>query len=1441
VSWNFDSNGGHFDTYADGTAHIWGHVINAADPAQGFEVSFWLKNARNWADWSALGRSYKDDLNLAATSHLDWTYFEMVNGFSTLTGTGTLAGSHLSIGHYPFNLYYGFQAGLAANAKNGNNGMSGWFHFDGTVNGQSINGHGDINVDQNCTSLPQTCASTQYLKIYKATDSCGNTSFASQSIYVTDSTPPSITLEEEITADCTQLEGNFLEASDNCSGVTSITYEDEVIIEGCNGRILRHYTVTDGCGNEATADQIINLFSGLAPEFIDFPVDFSLECGLVQGFAYPVVAFEPGCANTTLNAENTIVNGDCSGSYTIVRTYTLTDDCGNEVSRNLTITVFDNTPPVLFNVPEDATINCGDAVPDAVVFALDNCSQPIVGVRAETEQLDCGYRFIRTWFTQDDCGNPVEASQVLTVLDEVDPFWTSTPDDVVVSCGENPEIAGATADDECSIVTVTFQDIANTSGACSGSFVRVYTATDGCGNTIQYSQNVTVVDNVDPVFESFPADATVSCDQVPDPADAGITFSDNCGGATLSVEDILSQQICANSRIVERVFTLTDDCGNTSSQTQLLYILDETPPVMFGIPADTTISCGTDVPEAVVVAIDNCDDEPIVSLNAVTQFIDGGYLFIRTWTATDACNNTYFETQTITVVDNEDPFWTSFPNDFTVECGDTYEIGAPTAEDLCGEVQITHEDIPLNDCAGSFYRVWTATDEAGHSISAEQYITIEDTTDPEFTFVPENIQSTCGANTQLQEPVATDACSSVTISFEDSEGNGCQGSFTRTYTATDACGNTAQVQVSVTITDNVGPQITSAPADLTVACVADVPASDESLVVFEDACSSVQVTYAEDVLPGTCDNKFTVVRNWLAIDACGNRSGYQWTITVNDSIAPELFGAPASDTLECGFDEIPELPVVTAEDNCIGFVPVQFTETTTTLQCGYRLNRTWTATDACGNTTTHTQRLWIRDTTDPVFDFFPADITLSCGDAIPDPVIPTAHDACAGEVFVFMAENFIPGECSGESYIQRVFRTFDNCGNGAIYAQLISIVDTTGPVFGPFDETLNMSCGSTDGIFVQATDACNTASITYSDQIISVGCANSILRTYTATDDCGNRTQASQTIVITDTTAPEFVTFPADFASECNQVPQVTSSLFTYFDECSNVTWDFTENSVPGACDNEYTLIREITLTDGCNNTSSRTWTIEVSDNTPPMLFGVPSNLTLECGSVVPDAIVFAQDNCSGITPVGVNATTTPTDCGSILTRTWFSVDACGNEHAESQVITFIDSQGPTLSNLPENVTIACGSELPAYANVVATDACQGNVEVVVNESFVGISNCPTLLRQYCATDCGGNQTCHTQTISFSTNGSAQTLFALTNNGQGGMSQVRFAPAKNGNVYFEVRNTNGQLVDQFNRTDCYAGELYVVEMDTEKYASGIYTITMISSSETLVQRLVVAR
>ena len=62
-----------------------------------------------------------------------------------------------------------------------------------------------------------------------------------------------------------------------------------------------------------------------------------------------------------------------------------------------------------------------------------------------------------------------------------------------------------------------------------------------------------------------------------------------------------------------------------------------------------------------------------------------------------------------------------------------------TASDNCGEVTIeVSSETTAGDAAGNYtiVRTFTATDDAGNSASATQTITVQDTTAPEFTFVP---------------------------------------------------------------------------------------------------------------------------------------------------------------------------------------------------------------------------------------------------------------------------------------------------------------------------------------------------------------------------------------------------------------------------------------------------------------------------------------------------------------------------------------------------------------------------------------------------------------------------------------------------------------------------------------------------------------------------------
>jgi len=105
----------------------------------------------------------------------------------------------------------------------------------------------------------------------------------------------------------------------------------------------------------------------------------------------------------------------------------------------------------------------------------------------------------------------------------------------------------------------------------------------------------------------------------------------------------------------------------------------------------------------------------------------------------------------------------------------------------------------------------------------------------------------CGENAEVTEPSASD-CSSVEYSYSDGEfvSNGCTGYFVRSWTATDACGNSSSTfNQTISFEDTTAPVLDGCPAEVvTLACDAEVPAPAD-VTVTDNCDSDVTVTFTE--------------------------------------------------------------------------------------------------------------------------------------------------------------------------------------------------------------------------------------------------------------------------------------------------------------------------------------------------------------------------------------------------------------------------------------------------------------------------------------------------------------------------------------------------------------------------------------------------------------------
>ena len=1207
---------------------------------------------------------------------------------------------------------------------------------------------------------------------FTATDECDQMVSTSATFFVSDSEAPTVTDASDLDIDCSAATDADIQAwLDNAGGsvamddCTDVTWTNDYngLTETCPGMgsVTVIFTATDECGNEASTSATINVMDNEAPDVSNVPTEFSLECSdgnvddlqdYLDGLNNTIVT--DNCSEVTFTHDfdgNIDEDPDCPGTGSALVNFTATDECGNESTGSITVSIVDTTPPVFGSIPvmKEDDITATDACSDVNITFIDDV--------IDGEDCTC----TRTWTATDACGNSSTVSGTVTGEDGIAPVITWDPNDLNVACGSDVDPSVVTATDNSGGVDLTWVLISGTDD-CSimngGQVVYEYTAVDACGNMAMQTITFNVAADFNPpVFDDFPLRFTFYCsDGVvwPDPV-----VNDDCSDVTVTCETFLHVPNVDQCNEVngetfgydlDKLWTAVDACGNTSTLFVSAWVVpdDYIGPKFNFVPEDMEMGCGEEATFGEAICTSKCGDVVLTFEDVVHQgdCTEGGE-FTRIWTGVDACGNKATAQQVITVpADTEAPLFTYIPEDKVSACFDEVTFGTPVCEDNCATINhldISYEDVSLEEACG-IKRVWTVSDMCGNVSIAEQTITLNDQDAPAFEAIQTNKQISCGQAQQFDEPTVIDGCGDFTLTHHDEIVNeNCTGQegMQRTWYAEDVCGNKSQFTQLLEIVDLEGPQFSSISSTKWQACGTEIQFDQPEVM---DICGEVvSLEFVDnDEVEADCDNCIGMIsRTWTATDNCGNLTNFVQEVYLEDNIQPAFSDIPSEIVVDCGGVAVYSEPEII--DNC-GLANNWHIDETLEGNCqeGKVMIRTWYAEDHAGNLSSVSQKITTIDQQAPQIETVLVDKNVNCGEAVDFDMIE-ATDACS-EVEVTFVDSAIDQTCANSMTTERVWTVSDLCGNESTITQTISISDTEAPELSELVPVLYLSCNdSFEFDTPTATDNCSELEITFVENELTGFCEGlrSAERIWTATDVCGNAETVTQKIVIEDVTPPIFDNIPEDAVISCGESVVFGEPMVS--DECSTVTISFEDYTEQGDCFANDVYIRSWTILDQCGNLAFASQKIErVMDQDAPMLTNTLENATVNCNDSFEFDTPDFEDNCSDV-DVSFVETTNTEDCTTIHTREWKAIDACGNETIVSQSFVQTDLEAPIFETVLENVEMTF-AEYQSFVEpqVIANDNC--GVAEMLGPDITEVGDCMDyrFTHSYTAVDgCGLNAT----------------------------------------------------------------------------------------------------
>jgi len=685
------------------------------------------------------------------------------------------------------------------------------------------------------------------VKHWKTGNTCWTDAFIEDKMPPVLKCPPNVTIACNAPSDPSHT--GQATATD-CTGYT-ITHSDITQNFNCNnpaGKITRTWFATDLNGFSSSCTQIITIKKTgindvVFPKNLDGIQSPALDCSTAS--TDPSVTGYPTIDGYPINNSSCMVSGTysdqkidiCTGTYKILRTWTLVDWCTGQIKTHIQIIkVEDKTGPVI-TCPNSINGNSysnqciGSAVIPAATIT-DNCSGysvqvygswggSISGNGGTFNNIPIGNHTV-SYIATDDCGNSSSCTSTLKLIDNSPPV-VICHDKIIVSIGGNGvSVVNASSFDDGSYDNCCLEkyevkkmgepDInfgPSVSFNCddAGKTINIILkVTDCSGNESTCMTEAEIQDKLPPSI-ICPPDATVSCPvDISDLSKYGsATAANNCGNISITETSNIDLSSCGTGKIT-RTFTATASNGKIATCTQTIYVNSSTPftaaditwPKDYDAQGCTSIADldPDDLPAGYDKTIINNKSCSFAGVTHTDEVFDiaapACFKILRKWVVIDWCQydpnkpnspGRWEHTQIIKVFDTEKP---------VLDCPDDVTVSSTTTD--CSGAQVTLPPLTATDC------------------------------NPKFTVT--NSFNNGGANASGFYPLGTTLV---------------------TFTVTDGCKNTSTCVVKVTVTDGKKPtpiclnglSITIMPSTLSVT----IWAKDFISKVLDDCTPQSKIIY----------------------------------------------------------------------------------------------------------------------------------------------------------------------------------------------------------------------------------------------------------------------------------------------------------------------------------------------------------------------------------------------------------------------------------------------------------------------------------------------------------------------------------------------------------------------------------------------------------------------